>query len=190
MNLAAKVPCAVIRARRRDSRTAKDGVYQCVKRLVEGWKDPRVLNWALRSRAHLLATWSIGHHLGGYHIPRLHHARDQFTMSQWLFQVVSYHPWAITLLCATKHKFQWKIPVAVELNPIPNSWSTRSVPLTWALPSLCLSVTHPTHPQLSPIVHYNSSSSDFSETGHHRRREVLRRGQSFLGELNPLWLMF
>jgi hypothetical protein len=36
MNLAAKVPCAVIRARRRDSRTAKDGVYQCVKRLVEG----------------------------------------------------------------------------------------------------------------------------------------------------------
>jgi hypothetical protein len=72
----------------------------------------------------------------------------------------------------------------------PNSWFVRSAPLNWALPSLRLSVMHPTHPQPAPLIHSSTQSPDSPERGHQRRHVQLRRGQSGPGLIPLLWVPF
>jgi hypothetical protein len=172
------VPCAVIHAQRRDSRTAKDHHTQCVKRSAEGWKDPRGLNWALRCRAHLPATWPSSRHPGGYRRPWLHHAmtvspcrygKQGFTVSEPLHH------------CAPRWTSASEVSRCRHGHAHPNWLKSLAIPINWVVHSLRLSVTHPTHHQPALLIHCSSSSSEFPKTSHHHRSEKPRRGQAVSG---------
>jgi hypothetical protein len=145
------------------------------KKIVEGW------TWAYAVVPTCTATWLNDHHCGGCHLPWLCHAMTDSPRCWGSWRVDSYCSRSLFHHMPRRAGLGSNISQPPWTQPCPNSWYWGPISINWVFPSFHPFVTNLVHPQPSPLVHRSSSSSDFPEIGHHRRREKPPRGHTISG---------